>query len=178
MDRNELLGNMKKIYGCRQMNAEHCFDGCSVCDFYCTKEKRDETFKAVIAMLEGKDTNIPSNSALDHIHTVVRDDAYRRGYEQGKADAAPKWILVTKDLPKTTDPVEITWVNHDPEVYYSDIKDKPFTGAACYYNGKWWWYSCVCQDFLDEYGKCDMDAMDDAIEVKAWKPFSEPWKGE
>jgi hypothetical protein len=28
-----------------------------------------------------------SNSALDHIHNVVRDDAYRRGYEQGKADA-------------------------------------------------------------------------------------------
>jgi len=35
----------------------------------------------------GKGTNVPTNSALDHIHNVVRDDAYRRGYEQGKADA-------------------------------------------------------------------------------------------
>lgn len=42
------------------MNAEHCFDGCSVCDFYCATEKRDATFKAVIAMLEGKDTNDPT----------------------------------------------------------------------------------------------------------------------
>ena len=40
-----------------------------------------------IKALNGKDTNSPTNSALDHIHNVVRDDAYRRGYEQGKADA-------------------------------------------------------------------------------------------
>lgn len=60
MDRNELLGNMKKIYRCRQMNAEHCFDGCSVCDFYCPTAKRDATFKAIIDMLEGKDTNVPT----------------------------------------------------------------------------------------------------------------------
>ena len=36
-----------------------------------------------------KDTNVPSKSALDHIHNVVRDDAYKRGYEQGKAEKAP-----------------------------------------------------------------------------------------
>jgi len=37
----------------------------------------------------GKDIDVPTNSALDHIHNVVRDDAYKRGYEQGKADAVP-----------------------------------------------------------------------------------------
>ena len=36
-----------------------------------------------------KDINVPSKSALDHIHNVVRDDAYKCGYEQGKTDAAP-----------------------------------------------------------------------------------------
>ena len=38
-----------------------------------------------------------TNSALDHIHNVVRDDACRRGYEQGKADSAPKWVPFTAE---------------------------------------------------------------------------------
>lgn len=33
------------------------------------------------------------NSALDHIHNVVKDDAYKRGYENGRKDAIPvDWI--------------------------------------------------------------------------------------
>ena len=90
--------------------------------------------------------------------------------------ASFRWIPVSERLPETTDPVNITWVNHDPEVYYSNIKDKPFTATACFCNGKWWWYSAVCQDYLDEYGKCDMDQMDDAIEVTAWKPLPDPYE--
>lgn len=43
-----------------------------------------------------KDIDAPSKSALDHIHNVVRDDAYKRGYEQGKAEKGPEiplaWI--------------------------------------------------------------------------------------
>lgn len=40
-----------------------------------------------------KDINVPSKSALDHIHNVVRDDAYKRGYDDGKKDAIPMdWI--------------------------------------------------------------------------------------
>ena len=39
-----------------------------------------------IKALDGKDTNVPTNSALDHIHNVVKDDAYRRGYKQAKED--------------------------------------------------------------------------------------------
>lgn len=88
------------------------------------------------------------------------------------------WIPVSERLPDNTDPVNITWVNHDPEVYYADIKDKPFTATGHYCNGRWWWYSASCQDYLDEYGHCDDDAMDDAIEVIAWMPLPEPYKGE
>ena len=90
----------------------------------------------------------------------------------------PKWIPVSERLPDNTDPVSITWANHDPESYYANIKDKSFTATGHYCNGRWWWYSVTCQDYLDEYGRCDVDAMDDAIEVIAWMPLSEPYKAE
>ena len=90
----------------------------------------------------------------------------------------PKWIPVSERLPDNTDPVNITWVNHDPDSYYADIKDKPFTATGHYCNGRWWWYSATCQDYLDEYGRCDDDDMDDVIEVIAWMPLPEPYKAE
>ena len=89
-----------------------------------------------------------------------------------------EWIPVSERLPDNTDPVSITWVNHDPESYYADIKDKSFTGTGHYCNGRWWWYSVTCQDYLDGYGRCDVDAMDDAIEVIAWMPLPKPYKAE
>ena len=88
------------------------------------------------------------------------------------------WIPVSEQLPDNTDPVNITWVNHNPEPYYADIKDKPFTATGCYCNGKWYWYSVTCQDYLDEYGFCNVDAMDEAIEVIAWMPLPLPYKAE
>lgn len=88
------------------------------------------------------------------------------------------WIPVSERLPDNTDPVNITWINHDPESYYADIKDKPFTATGHYCKGRWWWYSVTCQDYLDEYGHWDIDAMDEAIEVVAWMPLPEPYKAE
>lgn len=88
------------------------------------------------------------------------------------------WIPVSERLPENTEPVNITWVNRKPEPYYADIKDKPFAATGHYCNGRWWWYSAVCQDYLDEYGKCDMDEMDGDIEVVAWMPLPEPYGGE
>lgn len=89
-----------------------------------------------------------------------------------------KWIPVSERLPEDSEPVNITWVNHNPETYYADIKDEPFTATGHYCNGKWWWYSVTCQDYLDEYGHSDVDAMDDDIEVVAWMPLPEPYKTE
>ena len=89
------------------------------------------------------------------------------------------WIPVSKGLPKTNDPVNVTWTNNSPEPYYADIKGKRFTACAHYHRGKWWWYSSVCQDLLDEYGEgCMDDEVDGAIEIIAWKPIGEPYKGE
>lgn len=88
----------------------------------------------------------------------------------------PMWIPVSERLPEDLEPVNITWVNHNPESYYADIKDKPFTATGHYCNGRWWWYSVTCQDYLNEYGRCDVDAMDDDIEVIAWQPLPKPYK--
>lgn len=89
------------------------------------------------------------------------------------------WIPCSERLPDTNDAVNITWVNRKPMPYYRDIKDKPFAATGHYHNGKWYWYSCVCKDYLDEYGNSDMDEMDKDIEVTAWKPLDAPYqKGE
>ena len=90
-----------------------------------------------------------------------------------------RWIPVTERLPETTDPVNVTWANNDPVSYYEDIRGKRFTATACYHKGKWWWYSAVCQDLLDEYGKsCMDDEIDEAIEILAWRPLPEPYTEE
>jgi len=87
-----------------------------------------------------------------------------------------RWIPVSEKLPEDLEPVNITWVNHNPESYYADIKDKPFTATGHYCNGRWWWYSATCEDYLNEYGRCDVDAMDDDIEVIAWMPLPKQYE--
>ena len=108
-----------------------------------------------------------------------------KGYDLGikaalrvvkSAPAVNRWIPVSESLPDGIQMVLITWVNHDPEDYYSHIKDKPFTGAAHYCNGKWWWESSCCEDYLAEYGRSDVDEMDDAIEVLAWMPMPDAYE--
>lgn len=90
----------------------------------------------------------------------------------------PKWIPVSEGLPEDLEAVNITWVNHNPESYYMDIKDKPFTATGHYCKGRWYWYSSTCQDYLKEYGRCDVDEIDTDIEVAAWMPLPKPYKKE
>lgn len=113
--------------------------------------------------------------AIDGYKEYLTDEALNLGIQ---ALEQTTWIPVSERIPDNTDPVNITWINHDPKPYYADIKDKPFTATGHYCNGRWWWYSVICQDYLDEYGRSDGDAMDDAIEVIAWMPLPEPYKGE
>ena len=81
-------------------------------------------------------------------------------------------------MPDELAEVNVTWVNTAPPVYYEFLKGKRFTGTAVYFNGGWYWYSSTCLDMLKEYGKSPADIMDGAIEVIAWMPLPEPWKGE
>lgn len=88
------------------------------------------------------------------------------------------WIPCSERLPEELEEVNVTWVNHKPEPYYDFVKDKPFTASAVYYKGDWYWYSSVCTDLLAERGENEFDKMDDAIEITAWMPLPEPYKGE
>ena len=91
-------------------------------------------------------------------------------------DKLPDWIPVSERLPEDLVEVNVTWVNRNPESYYEPIKDKPFTTTAVYYKGEWYWYSATCVDYLGEYGRCDWNKIDEAIEIIAWMPLPEAYK--
>lgn len=88
------------------------------------------------------------------------------------------WIPMTERLPKDLEPVNITWVNRTHESYYADIKDKPFTATGVYFNGQWYWWSTLCTDILAEYSHNYDDIIDDEIEIIAWMPLPESYRGE
>lgn len=88
----------------------------------------------------------------------------------------PVWIPVSERLPEELVPVNVTWINRNPEPYYKDIKDVPFANTAVYCNGKWYWWSSTCVDYLKEYGKCDWELVDKDIDITAWMPLPESYR--
>lgn len=87
---------------------------------------------------------------------------------------ATNWIPVDEKLPEECVPVNIVWINRNPDTYYSKIKDVPFSSTGVYYNGNWYWYSSTCVDYLAEYGKCEWDLVDKAVDITHWQPLPEP----
>lgn len=90
------------------------------------------------------------------------------------APTASPWHRVDEELPESNDAVNVVWVNRNPESYYADIKDKPFVATAHYHNGKWYWFSATCKDYLDEYGRCEVDEVDEDIDILYWMPLPSP----
>lgn len=84
------------------------------------------------------------------------------------------WIPVDEKLPEECVPVNIVWINRNPETYCSKIKDVPFSSTGVYYNGNWYWYSSACVNYLAEYGKCEWDLVDKAVDITHWQPLPEP----
>ena len=84
------------------------------------------------------------------------------------------WIPCSERPPEELEPVNVVWVNHRPEPYYGKIKDVPQKATAVYYRKKWYWWSCVCEDFLAEYGRNEPDLVDSDIEITHWMPLPEP----
>jgi hypothetical protein len=113
-----------------------------------------------------------------HCESKEEQDEVRKALENVRY-----WIPVTERLPEDGIPVNVTWVNRKPEFYYSEIKDKPYTATAIYFRGKWFWYSCVIEDWLAEYGSNEsflanlQEAVDRDIEITAWMPLPEAYKG-
>ena len=85
-----------------------------------------------------------------------------------------RWIPVAERLPEERVLVNVLWVNRDPEPYYEKIKGVPFSDAACFYEGRWYWDSPVVFDYLAEYGRDEFDLVDDAVEITHWMPLPEP----
>ena len=132
--------------------------------------------EAIQELKDASDSEVRYGDTEYHYNDVMkRVEAFDMAI---KALEQTRWIPVSERLPEDLEPVNITWVNHNPESYYADIKDKPFTGTGHYCNGRWWWYSVICQDYLNEYGQCDVDAMNDDIDVIAWMPLPQPYKAE
>jgi len=114
---------------------------------------------------------ITLEKAIDYLHEI--------GWmqEHDKEMAQLRWIPVSEMLPEDLKPVNITWVNHEPEPYYHDIKDKNFVATGIHYRGQWYWYSTTCADYLGEYGSNEIDEVDSAIEIIAWMPLPEVYRG-
>ena len=129
------------------------------------KEAVNEYIKAVVKELERIEQHCldmsdwQGQSAVCEAIEIVKQEAER---------CNSGWILCSERFPDECVPVNVTWINRNPEPYYAKIKDVPFSATAVYYNGKWYWYSSTCIDYLAEYGKNDFDLMDKDIDVIAW----------
>ena len=119
------------------------------------------------------------NTAIEIVNQVAEEysSSEKPNMSEKVTGSDDGWIPVSSGkLPDTNEAVNITWVNRKPPSYYADIKDKPFTATGHYHNGRWYWYSCVCKDYLDEYRDSIGDRMDGDIEVIAWQPLTAPYQ--
>lgn len=75
---------------------------------------------------------------LEPVTKAVREFVKRHIDAQTTVKPEPHWTPCSERLPEELVPVNITWVNHEPESYYEDIKDKPFsaTGIGSRWNKK------------------------------------------
>ena len=124
--------------------------------------------------------NFPSQFALEMGIGDIDDilELNKIVIEALEKQAASEWIPVSERLPEDLVAVNVTWINRCPENYYMHIKDKPFTDTAILYKGEWYWWDSTIIDYLSEFGTCISGIVDKSIDILAWRPLPEPYKGE
>ena len=86
--------------------------------------------------------------------------AFDEGYEKGKADRPQEWIPCSERLPKYYDEYLVTL--ESPQMLIIGIAEyEPDEMLVA--GGKW---------YLDDYDRVHSD-----LQVIAWMPLPEPWKG-
>ena len=118
-------------------------------------------------------------TALDHIHNVVAEREYQRGYEQGKAETncpeiPDSWIPVTERMPESADcPMDCLVTRKSKTIgNYTDM-------AVAEKGGTWThedWEAIVLGDNVS--GKKTVLLNTRGDEIVAWMPLPEPWEGE
>ena len=89
----------------------------------------------------------PISDAVYALDTAIKalesqESAYEEGYTYAEsryrqALESQQWIPCSERLPEELEMVNITWVNHEPEPYYYDIKNKNFVATGTLYKGVW-----------------------------------------
>ena len=131
---------------------------------------------AIAYAISGRVRTLPTSE--DGENWIRTEEVRQSLLTMPSSQSEPRWIPVTERLPENIKPVIVTWENTDPKSYYQYIVGKHFIGTAHYKSGKWYWYSSVTEDLLAEYGRCDSEEFDEAIEVTAWMPLPEPYREE
>ena len=116
------------------------------------------------------------NAWINGTSLLDANEAVKQLNDLPSADRPQEWIPCSERLPEDIRPVLVTWKNNDPASYYQYIVGKHFIGTAHYHRGKWYWYSSVTEDLLAEYGKCETEEFDEAIEAVAWMPLPKPYE--
>ena len=118
---------------------------------------------------------INPKSEIDIINDLISitEELRIRIAELDKAKST-NWINCNDKLPEDNFAVNVVYVNHNPEPYYSALKDKAFAATAVRFNGEWYWWSSTVQDYLSEYGSFEPDKIDKDIEITHWQRIPEP----
>ena len=181
ISRQMAIDVVRKWFDKIQLNGDICLDGIISLPSVTPKtEPCEDAISRATLLEELGEEPFNWNDSPEAIQEV-RDYQWFKSLVENAPLVTPKqtkWIPVSERLPEDIKPVIVTWKNTDPKSYYQYIVGKHFIGTAHYKDGKWFWYSSVTEDLLAEYGRCDGEEFDEAIEVIAWMSLPQPYKAE